>query len=209
MFCLLTIVSDKFAPIRRDILSHRQRICDECNMRCITWDREATRPVSWMKIQAVLDSMHRCDRILWLDGDATPRHAFKFPVANPPADLVAVLDDNGLNAGILLMNSTQWLNETMRIVWDRTEFLNHPWWEQEALRRSIYEHRVDTASIRLTSDTPKHFRHIAGCFSTTPAHVCRRKVLDDIAAFRGGCRKMVLSTVPVTLATVWPHPGRL
>ena len=208
MQCLLTILSGKLLPIRDEIIQHRQRICAKCNMHCVVWSGSATRPVSWMKIRALRESTSRCTETLWLDADATPIRMFHFPTATPRADVVAVRDMNGLNAGIMLVQSTAWVNDTLRVVWNRREFINHPWWEQEALRRSIYEMKLPDAekSIRLTQDVSAHFHHVAGCFSTQKAHHCRRRILDSIRAFRDGeCREVTLRTHAVTRSDVMPH----
>jgi len=151
--------------------------------------------------------MPHCSQILWLDADATPFRSFDFPTSNPRADIVAAHDLNGLNAGIMLVRRSAWVEKTLLTVWNRDEFLHHPWWEQEALRRSVHDGRIRSPhKIRLTYDFPKHFHHIAGCFSTRSASSCRRKILRDIATFRNAsCDKIVLSTHEVTSASVAPH----
>lgn len=176
-------------------------------MRCIVWDGIATRPTPWMKIHALHEATLLCEHVLWLDADATPKHPFRFPNAVPKADLVAVHDQNGLNTGIVLITSNAWINETLRVVWERREFLHHPWWEQEALRRSIYDKSVRPVSkVRLTHDFPSHFHHIAGCFSTQPAESCRRKVMEDISSFQEtGCKDILLRTHRVTPSSVRPR----
>lgn len=205
--CVLTIMFDKLLPIRDEIAHHRQRICQKCNMKCIVWDGNATRPSSWMKIKALQETLIHCERVLWVDADATPVRMFKFPSFKPEADIVAVHDRNGLNAGIMLVESSEWVKQTLNVVWNRHEFLQHPWWEQEALRRSIYDKTIKHShKIRLTYDFSAHFHHIAGCFSTQPAHICRGRILSDIAAFRDGrCRNIVLQTHRISRLSVIPH----
>ena len=207
MLCLLTILSDKLLPIRNEIVIHRQHICDACGMKCIVWDGNATRPSSWMKIKAVQESTSQCEQVLWLDADATPVKMFNFPTEKPRADIVAVHDQNGLNAGIMLFKNNTWVKKVLSIVWERTEFLHHPWWEQEALRRSIYDGTIGNRDrIRLTYDVPAHFHHIAGCFSTQPAEICRQRILHDIAASRqNGCEDIHLQTHEVDNKDVQPH----
>lgn len=173
MLCLLTILSDKLLPIRDEIAHHRQSICDACAMKCLFWKGNATRPSPWMKIKALQESLYQCRQIMWIDADATPLAMFRFPKTH--TDIVAVHDQNGLNTGIMILHNTTWVHETLRVVWNRDEFMHHPWWEQEALRRSIHDGMIrDTSRIRLSRDLSQRFHHISGCFSTQPARICRR-----------------------------------
>lgn len=207
MLCLLTILSEKLLPIRNEIVMHRQRICDACGMRCIAWDGDATRPTPWMKIKAVQQSASQCEQILWIDADATPSTTFNFPTTRPRADIVAAHDHNGLNTGIVLFQNSTWVMKVLRTVWGRTEFVHHPWWEQEALRRSIYDGTIEGRHrIRITHDFSEHFHHIAGCLSTRPPDICRQRILHDIAAsHNNGCKDVRLRTHPVTQEDVRPH----
>ena len=152
------------------------------------------------------ESTSQCKQVMWLDADATPSKMFNFPIAKPRADIIAAHDQNGLNTGIVLFKNNTWVKKMLDIVWKRTEFLHHPWWEQEALRRSIYNGTIKNLDrIRLTYDFPAHFHHIAGCFSTQPAYLCRRRILRDIAASdQNGCKDIRLNTHTVKSKDVRP-----
>lgn len=210
MLCLVTIVTDKLLPIRNEILHHRQRMCDSCGMRCVSWDGNATRSAPWMKIEAMRSVQDECDRILWMDADATPVH-FVYPVAHPASDLIFARDENGLNSGIVLVQTSSWTRRALAAVWDRVEFLHHPWWEQEAIRRCIHEDKVGTwwEKVRLSRDFERHIRHISGCMSTRPASKCRRRILRDVRkAGKGACRRVNVTTHPVDSLSVMPKHAK-
>lgn len=202
--CLLTILSGKLRPIREQIVAHRRAICARCGMHCMVWDGPATRPASWMKVFAVNESLRTCAQTLWLDADATPRGAFAFPTATPPADLVAVRDANGLNAGIVLVKSTEWTRRLLDDVWRRVEYTHHRWWEQEALRRVLSDR--PTRRARLTADVARHVDHIAGCFSTTAASVCRGRI---VAAMRASNVSSACTPLRWRTTRVTPHDLRV
>jgi hypothetical protein len=205
--CLLTIVGGKLLPIRHEIVAHRRSLCDACGVRCVFWGGLETRPLPWMKIKAIQDALEHCVRVLWMDADATPRMRFRFPRAFPRADVVAVRDQNGLNTGLLLLENTNVTRRLLRVTWTRTEFLNHPWWEQEAMRRSLFDGSMSRNAVRLTTDTSRYVDHIAGCLSTQPASVCRAHLRAAIRTSRNAtCQTVRLHTVPLRERDIRPKP---
>jgi hypothetical protein len=96
---------------------------------------DPSRPPSWSKVPLLLRSLPHFDWLMWIDADA----AFTAPdkpldsLLHPTADLVIAKDENGINAGVLLMRNTPAAADFLRRVYAQVQFVHHIWWEQAAM----------------------------------------------------------------------------
>jgi hypothetical protein len=111
---------------------------------CRTGGFDPARPPAWSKVRFVLDELGRADTdwVFWSDADAVVMDP-SVPVTRfvqDSADLVLSGDPaHGINTGHLLVRNTPWAAGFLSRVWDRTEFLHHPFWENSAVVRLYAE----------------------------------------------------------------------
>ncbi len=101
------------------------------------------RPPAWRKIEVIsslLDRGH--DAVLWVDADAVILRSDADILAElrPGKDLYLVQhltpqfpDLPVPISGVMLIRGSDWSRELLRRIWERTEYLHHPWWENAAL----------------------------------------------------------------------------
>ncbi|MEC8039043.1 MAG: hypothetical protein VX152_12240, partial [Pseudomonadota bacterium] len=63
------------------------------------------------------------------------------------SDLAALLDMNGLNAGVMWL--TRAAAPLLDAAWNLTQFITHPWWEQAALRHLLMANAVARTRVQL------------------------------------------------------------
>ncbi|MGB1026752.1 MAG: hypothetical protein ACPGYL_09365, partial [Rhodospirillaceae bacterium] len=120
----------------------------------------ADRPAAWTKI-AVLGGLLAlpCDWVVWVDADAL--------VLDPEADLRPLLLDApdkdlhlaihhlwsnpmpGMaqrydvpNTGVMALRKGAFVTDLLGAIWDQTNYLTHPWWENAALIHLLGYHRL-------------------------------------------------------------------
>lgn len=94
------------------------------------------RPASWSKILLCQQVIDRYEWIWWLDADATitNKEIDIRQFCDESADMIATKDENGINAGSFLLRNSAGAKNLLAATWERTEFIDHPWWEQAALQ---------------------------------------------------------------------------
>jgi hypothetical protein len=104
----------------------------------IIYDKE--RPASWYKIPAILDNFQKgCDFVFWIDCDAI--------IINKKIKLESFIEDGkdfyysfdlfGMNCGVMLFRNTAEVKNLLYTAWAQNHLINHPWWEQAALRAIV------------------------------------------------------------------------
>lgn len=97
------------------------------------------RAPSWSKVIALEAALASHDWAWWIDADTAINNFDVDPrsFCLPDADMVVARDINGINCGSLLMRSCLASTDLLNAAWNRTEFLNHNWWEQAAIRAEL------------------------------------------------------------------------
>ena len=100
------------------------------------------RPPAWNKIRLVRDLLDRYEEVLWIDSDAIFVDISKdiADVMRPGKDLYLVEhrwwanpDWRGANTGVFLVRATDWSRDFLDQVWQRDQYIEHPWWENAAV----------------------------------------------------------------------------
>lgn len=115
------------------------------------------RPPAWAKIRYLIDEIRKGEHefLLWIDADAcfVRGDADILICVRPEKDLFLVNHcvNGGMltnfpgvhayferpNTGVILARSSRWSLEFLERVWNKTEYMNHPWWENAALMAEI------------------------------------------------------------------------
>lgn len=95
------------------------------------------RPVSWAKLALIRDLLDDHEVVVWIDADAVivdPSDDIVRP-GRTPIDLVShrVGGADVPNSGVMVVRRSAATRRLLERVWQRTEFLHHPWWENAAL----------------------------------------------------------------------------
>jgi hypothetical protein len=104
---------------------------------------DPSRPAAWSKIALLLELVPNYELLVWIDADAL--------VVDPELDIADALPTGrelGLvrhrrggqlvpNTGVMVLRGGLFAQELLGQVWDRTELLAHPWWENAALMRVL------------------------------------------------------------------------
>ena len=98
------------------------------------------RPPAWNKIlimQKILDS-GKYDFVFWIDSDAVI--VGKEDICNEIVDgkdfyLVKhfVKGRDAPNTGVVLLRNSKWSKDFLKTVWEKTDYINHRWWENAAI----------------------------------------------------------------------------
>jgi hypothetical protein len=115
------------------------------------------RPPAWAKVRFLIDEIRKGEHefLLWIDADAcfVRGDADILSCVRPEKDLFLVNHrvNGGMltnfpgvhayferpNTGLILARSSRWSLEFLERVWNKTEYMNHPWWENAALMAEI------------------------------------------------------------------------
>ncbi|MEP6623532.1 MAG: hypothetical protein ABJC79_03755 [Acidimicrobiia bacterium] len=101
------------------------------------------RAPAWNKIVLLRDLVARYDLVLWIDADAA--------IVDPTVDIADSLGRRDLmglvaheydgmrvpNTGVWLLRRNRSVQKFLARVWDRTEYLDHDWWENAAVIREL------------------------------------------------------------------------
>lgn len=98
---------------------------------------DPSRAHSWSKIPLLQKYLSNYEYLFWLDADVmimNPERKIDDFIRLLPADKFLLIghDLNNLNAGIFIIRNCPLAREFLADVWSKTEYLNHPWWEQAA-----------------------------------------------------------------------------
>jgi hypothetical protein len=114
------------------------------------------RPPSWFKIPYITCEIKEgFDYVLWIDSDAmlTGKQRVK-DLIDPKSDLTIATDENGINCGVMAWRSSEKTLKFLGRVWEREEFIDHPWWEQAAIADMIDELSVSYVDKSLFNAYP-------------------------------------------------------
>lgn len=122
---------------------------------CETSGFDTSRKPPWSKILFLLKHMSRFDWVLWLDADtlimnpAIPLQSF----LADDADMIISEDWNGINAGVFFLRNTPWSIDFLERIWNQTDFLDHGWQEQAAMRHLLSISALDRRHVCLVPHT--------------------------------------------------------
>jgi hypothetical protein len=140
---------------------------------------DTNRPPSWSKILLINQAFAAdppCEWAMWVDADALIlRHEIPLTeFLDDSADLIVGEDSpySLLNMGVFFVRNCPAVAMLFRRAYAKTEYIDHPWWEQaaviEAIREGVPGLRVKIVPRRLFNGHPDEFRegdfaiHFAG-----------------------------------------------
>lgn len=118
---------------------------------------DSSRPISWFKIPLIQKYLSNYNYILWMDADVMVTNqnvrieSFIEEMHEDSFFLIA-RDLNNLNCGMFIIKNCEKSFEFLNDVWSRTEYINHPWWEQAAVI-DVHSHYEGVQII------PRHLSH--------------------------------------------------
>ncbi len=126
-----------------------------------------SRPPSWSKI-AMLDIALRDSKpnewAMWMDCDAMFMRAdvdFR-QWCDPGYDLVICEAYNGINAGVFFAKNSLAMKAFIARVWKRTDLIDHPWWEQQAMIEELAKHDCPIKARQIRGRDFNAFLHPCG-----------------------------------------------
>jgi hypothetical protein len=154
---VLTAYNDDIAEMGRLAEQNHRRycLCHGYSFVCETSGFDTSRKPPWSKILFLRKHLPRFDWMLWLDADtlimnpATPLHSF----LADDVDLIISEDWNGINAGVFFMRHTPWSLDFLQRIWNQTDFNNHGWLEQAAMRHLLSISASDRQHVRVVPHT--------------------------------------------------------
>lgn len=99
---------------------------------------DPSRAFSWSKVKLLQKYLSEYDFLVWMDADVLVTNpeirleAF-MAMIKPDAFMFIGHDFQNLNAGILIIRNCPIAHEFLQDVWNKTEYINHIWWEQAAI----------------------------------------------------------------------------
>lgn len=93
------------------------------------------RPPAWDKILLINSALKHYKLVMWIDADAIivdpTRNIRKVLRSDVPLHLV--FHRRTPNTGMMVFRRSKKAFELLEAIWNRTAYINHPWWEQAAL----------------------------------------------------------------------------
>lgn len=143
--CLVTGWSGvQFAEIAAHTLPLMHRYATRHGHTLAVANLVGDRPASWMKVDAIAKALKTSDVAVWLDADMVVVDSTRWIGDELPADmwhgLVEHVTDCGEvpNCGAWVLR--QQMLPVLREVWQMTQYLDHPWWEQAAVLELLGYH---------------------------------------------------------------------
>jgi hypothetical protein len=143
--CLSSMIHYELSGIGGEIKSSARRIPGSFD-----------RPASWFKLPEIKGEMKAgANFVLWVDADAiiTGKQNIQ-DLIDPCSDLTIATDENGINCGVMAWRSSEKTLKFLDRVWEREEFIDHPWWEQAAIADMIDELSVSYVDKSLFNAYP-------------------------------------------------------
>jgi hypothetical protein len=163
--CIASFADDGYAPIRAVTFPNKRQYAAKHGYRCFLLDWiPSTRPPAWSKIIMLHNLMEFVGPgwIFWTDADSVFMN-FEIKLEkllDPTADIVASGDQNGINTGNFFIRSSPKCQKFLKDVWACEQFINHDYWEQEAiwhLLKNNYPIRAIPAPKRLFNSYPHEY----------------------------------------------------
>lgn len=146
MIALLTAHSSHFEELASVTLPVLRSYTDKHNYKLlsfiITGAECSIRPPSWWKVMNLLycmKQMPEVDWFMWIDTDAIIVNS-DIQIESfltDESDFIVGSDNNGINAGVFFIRNTTTAREFLQEVWNQTQFLQHPHWEQQAIKHVL------------------------------------------------------------------------
>lgn len=97
------------------------------------------RPYSWFKIDKLIQIDNDYDYILWMDADSViVNKQFKIEsIINKNKYFYISKDLHNINCGVFMIHNNNYMKKFLENTWNKTQYLNHCWWEQAAIIDSI------------------------------------------------------------------------
>jgi len=173
---LLTLaIGGDFRKSLKKALDSKKTYCDKHGYEYILggeefWDRE--RPIPWSKIPFLLDVMKKSvdgELIFMSDADVyitnmdTKIDNTIVPLLPESKDLLMTIDSCGhINDGNILIRNSAWSRDFWTRVYDQTDLMYHPWWENAAVIKLLEENKNDLAMTEITNSCKTFNAYIQG-----------------------------------------------
>jgi hypothetical protein len=116
-----------------------------------------TRPPAWSKIPAILNVLDRFEWVLWTDVDTVlwnpDLDLRQFLLESSSVDMIVREDAQGINTGLFFVRNRTWTRHFLNRVYDQTQFLLHPWWEQRAMMELLQDAEI-ARHVRVHANEP-------------------------------------------------------
>lgn len=100
---------------------------------------DASRPPAWSKVALIRALLSEHELVLWLDADVVVARGDRDIASELPDDRFMAMVEHTVggkanpNTGVMVIRSGAEARRFFQEVWDKTEYLNHRWWEQAAV----------------------------------------------------------------------------
>ncbi len=111
---------------------------------------DKTRPYAWSKVKIILKCLaDNYEYVVWIDADT---HIMNFDLKledfitrlSENRDILLASDVQMINSGVMFIKNTEWSRKFFQVLWNQTDFLNHPNWEQGAIIHMYNTNIIDT-----------------------------------------------------------------
>jgi hypothetical protein len=162
---LLTLaIGEDFRKTLSKALDSKKKYCERNGYECIIggeqfWDRE--RPIPWSKIPFLLNVLGKSNEgelVFMSDADVYMTNmdlkleTHVAPLLPDGKDLLMTIDSCGhINDGNILIRNTEWSRNFWKRVYEQTELMYHPWWENAAVIKLLELNPSDLAKTEITN----------------------------------------------------------
>lgn len=173
---LLTLaIGEDFRKSLSKALESKKRYCDAHGYEFILgdetfWDRE--KPIPWSKIPFLLHVLRNSDDgefIFLSDADVfITNYEFDIeksivPLLRDGKDLLMTIDSCGhINDGNILIRNSEWSRNFWTRVYEQTDLLYHPWWENAAVIKLLELNKSDFEKTEITNNCRLFNAYIQG-----------------------------------------------
>lgn len=158
---------------------------------------DESRPFPWFKIKLLQKYLSEYDHLVWMDADVlitNPdiRIESFVQMMRPDSFMLVGQDFQNLNTGVFILRNCPLAHEFLRDVWNKTEYMNHIWWEQAAVidlwKNSakyqpgidILEHRHVNVMNAFHNEVDPKVHWLPGDFCIHFAGIHDKKTLENI-----------------------------
>ena len=156
-------------------LNSKKRYCEKRGYEYILgdekfWDRE--KPIPWSKIPFLLDVLKNTNDgefIFMSDADVYITNMdFEIeksivPLLPENKDLLMTIDSCGhINDGNILIRNSEWSRDFWKRVYEQTDLLYHPWWENAAVIKLLELNKDDLNKTEITNNCRLFNAYIQG-----------------------------------------------
>lgn len=173
---LLTLaIGEDFRKSLTKALDSKKRYCEKRGYEYILgdekfWDRE--KPIPWSKIPFLLDVLKNSsdgEFIFMSDADVYITNMdFEIeksivPLLPENKDLLMTIDSCGhINDGNILIRNSEWSRGFWKRVYEQTDLLYHPWWENAAVIKLLELNKDDLNKTEITNNCRLFNAYIQG-----------------------------------------------